>query len=207
MTEAASVIQSLAKGETVKLRYYDWPRYNKIDRKLENVNFGFIYCQAVEFFEWEDLDVTCRLSDVKLDVYKSEIRDGYAKVTVVGNRDLSLTKEADKYGGGAHITVGINRRFGYRKGMWFTDSVDILGLNHLVVRDSTGRIVFKELLPESHVNTIWPGGETAARKAWEVAPPGSIEIEDLRYGKRALLYGFRELWKWRVDNAGLPLLE
>lgn len=209
--EAESVIKSLAKGEEVKLRYYNWPQYDKIDKKLQNPNFGFIYYKASKLFGWKDFEVSHEIAPVKLNVYVPTEPDskGYASVTVEGNRDLSLSKNFDKYGGGATINVGVKSAFGLHKGRWICKSVELSGNKHLIIRDSQGNIVFKEVLPSRYNNAItgeiWPVGKTAAKKAWEVAPLGSIEIEG-SYGKKVLLYGFRELWKWGVDNAGFPPL-
>lgn len=80
----------------------------------------------------------------------------------------------------------------------------------MIIRDSNGIVVFKEVLPSHYENAntgeTWPVGKTAAKKAWEFAPLGSIEIEG-SYGKKVLLYGFRELWQWGVNNADFPSLE
>ncbi len=210
--EAESVIKSLAKGEEVRLRYYDWPQHNTIDRKLQNSYFGFVYYKAAKLFGWKDFGVSPELEPVKLYVHVSTDPDskGYAVVTVEGNRDLGLMKNFDKYGGGATIGVGVKKTFGLHKDRWICKSLNYLGSNHLIIRDSNGDIVFKKLLPSSHDNPItgetWPVGKTAAKKAWDVAPLGSIEIEGA-HGKRVPLYGFRELWKWGIDNAGFPHLE
>jgi hypothetical protein len=79
-----------------------------------------------------------------------------------------------------------------------------------IIRDSEGTIVFKEELPKNYRDAItgetWPAGERAAIAAWKSAPLGSIEIEG-SHGTRVLLYGFREIWKWGIDNAGFPSLE
>ncbi|MCR4321885.1 MAG: hypothetical protein NUV74_16315 [Candidatus Brocadiaceae bacterium] len=202
--EAESVIKSLAKGEEIKLRYYNWPQHSQIDRKLQNPNLGFIYYKATKLFGWKDFGVSHELTPVKLNIYVPTEPDGkgYAHVRVEGNRDLSLGKNFDKYGGGATINVGVESGFGLHKGRWVCKSVELSGNKHLIVRDSNENIVFKELLPSRYDNAItggetWPVGKTAAMKAWEVAPLGSIEIEG-SYGKKVLLYGFRELWKWGV---------
>ncbi|MBW2099135.1 MAG: hypothetical protein JRG77_10190 [Deltaproteobacteria bacterium] len=210
--EAESVIKSLAKGEEVKLRYYNWPQHDKIDRKLQNPNFGFIYYKAAKLFGWKDFGVSHELAPVKLNVYVPTDPDskGYASVTVEGNRDLGLTKNFDKYGGGATINVGVKSGFGLHKGRWICKAVELSGDKHLIIRDPNGNIVFKQVLPSSYDNPLagetWPVGKTAAKKAWEVAPLGSIEIEG-SFGKKVLLYGFRELWKWGIDNAGFPPVE
>jgi len=210
--EAESVIKSLVKGEEVKLRYYDWPHHDKIDKKLQNPNFGFVYYKAVKLFGWKDFGVSHELGPVKLNIYVPTDPDkkGYASVTVEGNRDLGLRKNFDQYGGGATINVGVKSAFGLHKGRWICKTVELSGNKNLIIRNSNGDIVFKEVLPSSYDNAItgetWPVGKTAAKKAWEFAPLGSIEIEG-SYGQRVPLYGFRELWKWGVDNAGFPPLE
>jgi hypothetical protein len=210
--EAESVIESLAKGEEVKLRYYNWPQHDKIDTKLQNSNFGFVYYKAVKLFGWKDFGISHELGPVKLNVFipTEPDRKGYASVTVEGNHDLGLGKNFDKYGGGATINVGVKSAFGFHKGRWICNSVELSGNKYLIIRDSNGDIVFKEVLPSRYskgtTGETWPVGKTAAKKAWEVAPLGTIEIEG-SYGERVLLYGFRELWKWGVDNAGFPPLE
>lgn len=212
--EAESVIQSLVKGEEIKLRYYNWPQHDKIDRKLQNPNLGFIYYKSTKLFGWKDFGVPRELAPVKLSTYvpTDPDRKGYASVTVKGNRDLRLGKNFDKYGGGATIDVGVKSGFGLHKGRWICKSVELSGNKHLIIRDSNGNIVFKELLPSSYTidsvktGETWPVGKIAAKKAWESAPLGSIEIEG-SFGKRVLLYGFRELWKWGIDNADFPPLE
>ena len=94
----------------------------------------------------------------------------------------------------------------------------ITGNKSLIIRDSDGNIVFNETFPSDFTNPAWtnktwtgekwPAGKMAAMKAWEVAPLGSIEIErGSGHEEKILLYGFRELWKWGVDNAGFPPLE
>ena len=111
------------------------------------------------------------------------------------------------------LVVYVNKVLGYKGRTWF--SREVSRSKSLIIRDSMGEIVFKQSLPSQydvsgdgiHMGAVWPAGEVAARKAWKVAPLGSIEIEDYGYGKRALLYGFRELWKWGVGNAGFPTLE
>jgi hypothetical protein len=210
--EANSIIKALAKGDEIKLRYYNWPQNNQIDIKLQNLNLGFIYYKAEKYFGWKDLGVSKKLSAPKLHIYTSPDPDdeGYAVVKVVGNSELSLKKNFDKFGGGATIDVGILSGFGLHEGEWICNNVELSGDKYLTICDSTGDIIFKELLPSAYsdVNTgePWPEGETAAKMAWEAAPLGSIEIEG-SYGKKVLLYGFRELWKWGIENADFPSLE
>ena len=44
-------------------------------------------------------------TDAELDIYKSDDRDGFARVNVVGNEDLGIQKGFDEYGGGCHIFI------------------------------------------------------------------------------------------------------
>lgn len=210
--EAESVINSLVKGEEVKLRYFDWPKYDIIDTKIKNPSLAYVYNKAAKIFGWKDFGIPPVLPPIKLSVYIPKEPDsaGYATVKVEGILDLGLTKNFDKYGGGAIIDIGVNQTFGLHKGRWICKSVALGGGKHLIIRDSEGAIVFKEELPKNYKDPItgetWPAGERAAVAAWKSAPLGSIEIEG-SYGKRVLLYGFREIWKWGIDNAGFPSLE
>lgn len=222
--EARSVIKSIANGEEVKLRYHDWPRYDVSNIELQNKNFGFVYHRAAKIFGWKDLGVPHELAPVKLDIHEftGHSIKGHVQVRVKENRNLSLSKTLDKYGVGATIDVGYTSGFGFQNGQWMWGSMSRKENNSLIIRDSDGNIVFKEALPSSYTDPVWPErigsiqkwpvGKMAAMKAWEVAPLGSIEAEsDLpaiyNDENRALLYGFRELWKWGVDNAGFPPLE
>lgn len=209
--EAEAVINSLLKGEEVKIRYFDWPKYDKIDIKMKNPNLAYVYNKAVEMFGWKNLGIQPVLAPVKLSVYTPKEPDsaGYAAVSVENILDLGLKKNFDKFGGGASISVGIKEAFGLHKGRWICKSVELGGGKHLIIRNSEGIVVFKEELPRKYgevTGESWPAGERAAVAAWKSAPLGTIEIEG-RYGKRVLLYGFRELWKWGIDNAGFPSLE
>jgi len=212
--EAESVVRSLAKGEEVKLRYYDWPRYDKSDRKLQNPNFGFVYLKAVELLGWTDLGIPFKLAPVDLNIHIPEDPEyrGSARLYVIGNPDLGLKKGFDKYGGGCYVTVGINELFGIQNGKWCCSKVEIYGNNRIIIRDSEGKVVFEDKVPNDYniqrnQGNPWPSGSRAAKAAWDCAPLGSIEIEDTLYGKRVVLYGFRELWEWGVAHAGLPSFE
>lgn len=206
--EAESVINSLVKGEEVKLRYFDWPKYDTVDTKIKNPNLAYVYNRAAELFGWKNFGIPPTLAPAKLSVYipKEPGSAGYAIVSVEGIRDLGLKKNFDKYGGEASIEVGIKEVFGLQEGRWICKSVEQGGGKHLIIRNSEGAIVFKEELPKKYNDEKWPAGERAAIAAWKSAPLGSIEIEG-SYGKRVLLYGFRELWKWGIDNAEFPSLE
>ena len=211
-TEAESVIKSLLRGEEVKIRYFNWPQYDKIDIKVSNPNFSFIYNKAALLFGWKNIDIKTKPIPAKLSIYipTDTYKKGYARVTVNGNSDLGLGKGFDEFGGGSTIEVGVKNTFGLHKGRWICKSVELEGGKYLIIRNSENEIVFKEELPKRYdipiTGATWPAGERAALAAWESAPFGSIEVEGF-LGKRVLLYGFKELWKWGVENAGFPELE
>ena len=219
--EAESVIHALVKGEEINLRYYEdqGNRYNQVDSKLQNIFLGFVYCKAAKLFGWKDFGVSPDLPLVKLNFYaptKPGIKS-YARIDVQGNPDLMLINNkaeasAFNYSIGAwnaSLMVGKEQVFGLSSdGEWICRGgslnlfASILGKEHVILRDSNGIMVLKE---ELKWTGKWPGGETVAKKAWEVAPLGSIDIEGDDKGK-VLLYGFRELWKWGVDNLNFPSL-
>lgn len=212
-SEAGDVILALARGEEIKIRYYTWPKRKKVDGKIQHPAFGFIYNKAVNSFGWKDIGVSSELPPAKIHVYLSKEYDGYARVSVVSN-DLALAKGFDKHGGETVIQIGVKDGFGLCQGSWVSGSRNFSGDNHyMIIYDAHGDIVFRERLPSFGARTkctsptLWDHGETAAKKAWEHAPLGSIEIEDDKYGKKVMLYGFKELWKWGIANAGLPPLE
>jgi len=221
--EAESVIQAIVKGEEINLRYYEdkGNRYNQVDSKLQNIFLGFVYCKAANLFGWKDLGISPELPPVKLNTYTPTSPDSKAEVQVniQGNPALMLTKRKGsscasiRVGGIEVLRLNSNGEYVY---------IDNFMSDYLVIRDSNGIIVFKERLPignyiEKPTNytmlafgdTRWPEGETAVKKAWESAPLGRIELEagwsiDSR---DASLYGFRELWKWGVDNLNFPSLD
>lgn len=208
VAEAEAVINSLAKGEEVKLRYYNWPEHRQTDIKLQNLNFGFIYYNAAKLFGWKDFGVSHELAPVKLDAYvSSEGNHKFLSVTVVGNSKLFLQTIMGSSGTAIHLGA-MTAGFGLDKGKWVCGSqTPSYSDNHLIIRDYNGKVVFKEVLPSYLADGIdWPIGKTAAHKAWEVAPLGSIEIEG-NGSEKVILYGFKELWRWGVDNANLPSLE
>jgi len=220
--EAESVIQALVKGEEINLRYYEdkGNRYNQVDSKLQNIFLGFVYCEAAKLFGWKDFGVSPDLPLVKLNIYtptKPGIKS-YARIDVQGNPELMLINNKAEAGAfnysmgawNASIMVGKEQVFGLSSdGEWICRGgslnlfASILGKEHVIIRDSNGIMVLKE---ELKWTGGWPGGETVAKKAWEVAPLGSIDIEGDGKGK-VLLYGFRELWKWGVDNLNFPSLD
>lgn len=210
--EAEAVIRSLVKGEEIKIRYVNWPKYEQIDKTIQHPTLGSTYNKAVKSFKWKDLGISSEPGPVKLSVYMPSNPDdiGYASVRVVGNSDLQIDKNFDKYGGGALIEVAIKRPFGLHKGNWVSGAVEPSGNKYLIIRNAKDQVVFKKELPTNHGNlptrTIWPDGEQAAKAAWESAPLGSIEVEG-SYQKRVPLYGFKELWRWGIENAGFPPLE
>lgn len=211
--ETESVVESLVKGEEIKIRFYNWPQYDKFDQKIQNPNLAFVYNKAVKQFGWKDFGIPAKLAPVKLDIYIPTDPDtkGYATLSVIGNRDLGLKKGFDKHGGGCYVTIGEYKElFGTQKGKWCCSEVDSFGRNRIIIRNSQGKIVFEGKVPHTYSSpkkgNRWPLGAKAAKAAWESAPLGSIEIEGI-HGKRVLLYGFKELWEWGVDNAGFPSLE
>jgi len=216
--EGIYVVKSLVKGEEIKLRYYEdkGTRYNQVDRKLQNIFLGFVYCKAAKLFGWQDLEVSPELPPVKLDIYHPTDPDSKVEALIIGgNPDLMLKKQ----GGGAYASITVGGMEGFSlssNGEWIHNG-NIMGPD-LIIRDSNGIIVFKEEIPYGiglykenpdawdmllFGDGRWPEGEAAAKKAWESAPLGSIEIDD---GARVSLYGFRELWKWGVDNLNFPSL-
>ena len=170
--EAGSVIKSIAKGEEVKLIYYDWPRHDESNKELQNKNFGFVYHRAAKIFGWKDLGVSHELAPVKLDIHESTaIKDRvYVYVKVKENRDLSLSKVLDKYGVGATIDVSVREGFGFQNGQWMWGSMSRKKNNSLIIRDSDGNIVFKEALPSSYTDPVWPERKWSGQK-W---PAGKI---------------------------------
>ncbi len=209
--EAESVITHLLKGGEVKLRYFEWPRYNKTELNISNGNAALVYNKGVSLFGWKDLGIAPVLAPVVLSVHNSKSPEdvGYALVQVQDISDLSLVKGFDKYGGGTSIRVGVNKAFGIFNGKWVCDSVALSGGKYMIIRDAEDKVVFKEELPKDFGGVgvpKWPTGKQAAVAAWNASPLGSIEVEGT-HGKKVMLYGFRELWTWGVENAGLPSLE
>jgi hypothetical protein len=153
------------------------------------------------------------LPPAKLDIYKSEDPDnkGYATVTVSGNGDLGLRKGFDKFGGGCHISLGVYETVGMNGKIWTNGYVDTKGRAKLVIRDTTGAIVFEGKVPTDYgrgsANNPWPLGEQAARAMWKAAPFGTAVVEETTYESKAMLYGFKELWGWGVQNCSFPSLE
>lgn len=219
--DAEKVIRGLAEGKTIKIRYFDWPKYNPIDRMIQNPNFAFIYGKAATIFGWENLGTSAILPPVKLHIYSTE--DGYASISVINNDDLGFIKDNGgkhkgvNLPGGYYITIKYQRIFGFYKGKWIC-STDILSRNvwgsspEIIIRDQENKIIFREQLPtvklSDGLNTSWPLAQKAAKAAWDVAPFGTIEVTNSSMARdRILLYGFRELWKWGIENAGFPSLE
>lgn len=212
--DAGNVIRSLVQGNEVRVRYFDWPAREKHDVKIQNKNLGYVYNKASVVMGWDKLGTTDKLPPVELDVYVAKDREskGYANVSVVGNKELSLSRNFEKYGGETTVKVGRNSTFGLKKSKWVCGTVDIHKLDNLIIRDERGKVVFKEKLPSDYVigydvtsTPVWAMGRKAAQKAWDCAPYGSIEVEGDK-AARIILYGFRELWQWGVKNAGLPKL-
>jgi len=215
--EADSVINALAKGEEINLRYYldKGNRYEQVDSKLQNIFLGFAYCKAANLFGWKDLGVSSELPPVKFDKYAPSEQE--VEVSIQWNPDLKLVNYKGQ--GYASIVFGGKEGFGINgNGEWICDGTIFLYKYDFTIYNSDGMIVYKGRTPGSpyfekptayekscwgdNRYGRWPEGETAAKKVWEAAPLGTIVFG----GKRINLYGFRELWQWGVDNHNFPSL-
>lgn len=211
--EAQGVIESLVKGEEVKIRYFDWPKYSKFDRKIQNINFAYIYSKAVKTFGWKDFGIPPKLAPVKLGLFEKydSGNKGYSSITINGNGDLRLWKNIDQNGEWCDVQLGdFSRIFTIKNGRWYCSESFPEGNGRVVIRNSEGEIVFKGKLPKktSYDGSSWPLGAEAAKAAWDSAPLGSIELMQGDNRKDiAALYGFRELWEWGIANANLPSLD
>lgn len=210
---AASVLKAIVDGKEVKIRYFDFPDRKYSDVQLKNPNVGYGYQRGVQTCGWKSIGASGELVPPQISVYQSEKNDGYAVARVVGNSDLTLNKDFDKSGGGCHFGVGIPKLFGMKKGQWVFHEVDHSGMTSVVIRDSDGKIEFSAKLPKDYNlkdvfgGNPFPEGEAAVRAAWKLAPTGTVELDPpTRYSKVAMLYGFRELWAWGVQNCGFPPL-
>ena len=145
----------------------------------------------------------------QLDIYESD--NGHARVSIVDNDMLMLSKGSDRWGGGCHITIGLKETFGRKQGVWTNANVDFLGEERLVIKDAEGNEVFVEFVScvdgELEEGNPWPEAEKAAQLAWDLAPDGWIEVGPPGYVyEKASLFGFRELWNWGVQRCEFPPL-
>lgn len=166
-------------------------------------------------------DVLAKHSDrsdhnkMQLSVYDPD-KDGYAIVSVVGNKNLTLTRGFTKYGGGCHIVVGGHYEVvGMKAGAWGTgiSMVDLGGKRSVTVTSADGSVLFDRKSPNSYgmsTNPEWSSAEEAARAMWQAAPTGLVRVKGDEYSSfdtNASLAGFRELWEWGVTNCGFPKFE
>lgn len=146
---------------------------------------------------------------VTLDVYGLG-SDGYASVSIKGNRNLGLQKGFDQSGGGCHITIGSRMTFGMKRGHWTNESVGRSG-DQFIIRDSEGEIIFAEQIRTKYGDVDrgnpWPEAEQASQASWQAAPDGSIEAIQYGVSTQARLFGFRKLWKWGIEHCDFPNLE
>jgi hypothetical protein len=212
-TDAASLVKALAKGERVRVRYVEWPSYEKVDVEPSNFALPYVWSIASEKCGWPSLGMPAELPPAKLDIYQSQEPDnkGYARITVNGNRDLGLLKGFDKYGGGCQILMGVHETVGIKGRIWMNDLVDLNGRTKFVVRDKSGGIIFESKVPTEYGRSStnpWPAGEQAVRAMWQVAPFGTAILDKGGYEEqKVMLYGFKEVWSWGVQNCSLPSLE
>lgn len=211
-TDATALIKALAKSVRVRVRYVEWPSYEKANLEFSNFALPYVWSLASEKCGWPPLGVAPELPPAKLDVYQSDDPNnkGYASVTVNGNRELGVQKGFDKYGGGCHITLGGHETVGMKGKNWTSDVVDLRGRTKLVVRDKAGTIVFEGKVPTTYGRSStnpWPLGEQAVNAMLKAAPFGTVVLEESTYEPKAMLYGFKELWGWGVQNCSFPSLE
>ncbi len=154
--------------------------------------------------------------EMSVSVFESKDHDGYAIVSLAGNRNLTLNRGFSQYGGGCHIVVGgWYEVVGMKSGVWGAGAsmVDLRGRKRLVVIDRDGAELLNEGTPMTFGHDSrgeWPHAEAAARLMWQAAPGGFVEVKGDDYSSfptKASLAGFRELWKWGISNCGFPSLE
>jgi hypothetical protein len=153
---------------------------------------------------------------MQISVYESDDHDGYAVVSLSGNKDLALKRGFSQYGGGCYIAVGGYYEIaGMKGGVWSTGSsmVDFRGRKGIVITSDDGSVLFDRATPTQYgmgANPAWPSAEEAVRLMWEAAPNGFVEVKGDDYSSfttKAPLAGFRELWEWGVTNCALPPFE
>ena len=207
------LVEALAKGKAVYIRYVDWPEHDSHDVKIESPAFAYAWGIAAEKCGWHKLDVPSVLAPAELRIYEptDPASKGYATASVIGNDDIGLSKGFDKYGGGCQIKVGVHGILGMFKGHWATETASLLGSGKLTVFDKDGKTTFEAKFPDGYGGiggVPWGPAESAARAMWEASPNGTISVTDVTYDKqRVPLYGFRKLWQWGQNNCGFPALD
>jgi|GEM_PF-5900620 hypothetical protein len=179
--EAAAVIRALVNRDRIRIRYYDWPSYDRQDHEVSPSPVSYVYNMGVKHCGWQDLGVSEDLRNAELRVYRGE--DGFVSVQVIGNDNLSLTKGFEQSGGGCHITLGrVWGLFGRQADQWTSEQVDPLNRNRLIISNANGDTMYEDYAgPRSYSRNRrngnpWPNAEDAAHAAWEAAPDGSIKL-------------------------------
>jgi len=214
--EAAKIIRSLVNSEEIKFRYEEFPSDKVVDTVINNKAAGFLYSKASSAFGWKNLGQSSAPPLAEVSPYISKDDDGYFAVSVSLNNDIQLTRGFKKYN---HESVYVEfgwpgrvKAFGYNPSQknWQAES-DILNENkEIIVRDKDGNITFQVKSPpynRDKKEITWPEGEGVAKATWKAAPMGTLEIKSSRTKSISNLYGFREVWRWGVENAGLSKIE
>lgn len=200
------VIYALATQQSLKVRFVDWPSRDTQDVTVKAPAFAYVWGIASKQCGWPALSVPAELPAPELSVFESKDHEGYAVVSIVGNKDLKLNKGFTKYGGGCQIGLGVKEILGMQGGRWTTGTVDLIGSARLVIRDQTGATVFETKFPDRYETgggnkTLWARGQEAARAMWNAAPMGTVSITGVSHSEENVpLFGFRELWKWGVER-------
>lgn len=209
--ESLNVIKSLLQGQEVKLRYYSWPGHTKHDVILKNNFLNYAYGKVYQDFQWEDAKVPYTLRRPNIIVETFSIFDTeYTTVYPEGNMDLFLATDDN----GIYLWEGIHKFLGYVENQFMCINNYPEGADSLVIRSEAGDIVFQEKIPLSlngdkrnWESQPWDKANQAAKAAWNNCPFGTIEVTGSLRGRAASLYGFKEIWTWGVENAGLPTLD
>jgi hypothetical protein len=240
---AREVIQGLARGKKVLLRFYEWPGHGKADVKLTNPHFGYVYKKAANYFKWPHIKGTAKLPAPKLKILKSHKGDKIIAVSIdygSNHSDLSLDRGmvvntwqialdtttplfgvqtqywyySKKFGKRLWTTTRTDKTTSVKK-RWFLNEEHFGKSIRVIVRNKQDDILFdsKQTVDfmKKRLSPAWRKGKQAAVAAWHAAPEGSIEVIQDNYGReersKTVLYGFRELWEWGVNNEGLPPME
>lgn len=214
--EAAKIIRSLVNSEEIKFRYEEFPSDKVVDSVINNKAAGFLYSKAASAFGWKNLGQSSAPPLAEVRPYISKDHDGYFRVSVLLNDDIQLTRGFKRHGEDVvFVEFGWPSRvkaFGYNPSQenWQAGS-DILNENkEIIIRDKDGNITFQVKSPpyDPYKNQItWPEGEGVAKATWKAAPMGTLEIKSGLTNSVSNLYGFREVWRWGVENAGLSKIE
>ncbi|MFC2085766.1 hypothetical protein ACFLRO_00990 [Bacteroidota bacterium] len=204
---ATDAVRAMVNGDTVRVRYYTWPDYEQVDTRVGRLNLSYVYKKAVDECGWPDLGGSDKREPVQLEVI------GRGHVSAAGS-DLYLDRRAEEIGGGCYIHGDGASLVGKQKGKWTFGQYDENERTKLIIKDGTGAVVFSERIPKKsgriRDGNRWDAGEEAATVAWVNADEGSIELTNELSAytyHRAMLHGFRELWRWGVENCEFRDLE